>query len=126
MTTDAALEREAQTAKTAHYSSAVEANGLVFTAGQLALDGESRIVGEGIEAQTRRTLENLTAVLHERELALRDVIKVTVWLRQACDFHGFNRVYGEMFGDNRPARTTVVAELVLPTALIELEAVAAR
>jgi 2-iminobutanoate/2-iminopropanoate deaminase len=125
MTTDA-LEREAQTAKTACYSSAVEAHGLVFTAGQLALDSDSRIVGDGIEAQTRKALENLTGVLKAQGLGLQHVVKVTVWLRRASDFHGFNQVYGEMFGDNRPARTTVVAELVLPSALIELEAVAAR
>lgn len=124
METVAKRVEETQIVRQAHYARSVAAGGFVFTAGQLALDENSQIVGADIRAQTRLALENLSRVLAERGLGLGDVVKMTVWLRRAVDFAGFNEVYAEMFGEHRPPRSTVVSELVLPTALIELEAVA--
>jgi 2-iminobutanoate/2-iminopropanoate deaminase len=111
-------------AKRAHYAPAVEAGGFVFVSGQLALDSHGVIVGCDIGEQTRLSLENLAAVLGSHDLARQDVVKVTIWLRDARDFPGFNEAYADFFGPHRPARSTVVSELVIPDALIELEAVA--
>lgn len=117
---DAAVGR----ARSAHYSAAVEAGGLLFISGQLALDEQSRIAGADIVTQTRKSLENLDNVLAGNGLDRTDVVKVTIWLTRASDFAGFNETYACFFGDHKPSRSTVVSGLVLPDALIELEAVA--
>jgi enamine deaminase RidA (YjgF/YER057c/UK114 family) len=54
------------------------------------------------------------------------VVKATVWLAKAADFAAFNESYAAAFGETRPARSTVVCPLVLPEALIEIEAIARR
>lgn len=109
-----------------HLAKWTEANGLVFISGQLPFDGARRIVGETIDPQTKQALENLDAVLREAGLGRKEVLKTTVWLRDAADFAGFNDAYAAFFGDHRPARSTVVATLVASGARVEIEAVAAR
>jgi 2-iminobutanoate/2-iminopropanoate deaminase len=108
-----------------HLSDFFDAPPLVFVSGQLALSG-GKIVPGGIVAQTRQCLDNLASILDTLGLGLTDVVKTTVWLRSANDFVNFNAEYADVFGDHRPARSTVVSELVLGDALIEIEAVACR
>jgi 2-iminobutanoate/2-iminopropanoate deaminase len=109
-----------------HLTAFVEANGIVFVSGQLAFDSQARIPHEDIEGQTTLALKNLAVALAGAGLALKDVVKTTVWLRDARDFPVFNSVYANVFGELRPARSTVVGQLVHPDALVEIEAVAAR
>ena len=107
------------------YSQAVRMDKLVFTAGQLAFDPNTgTIVGTTIEDQTRQALENVKAILQAGGCTLRDVLKVTIYLKRTSDFAGMNTVYKEFFGEKAPARTTVQAEIVNPKALIEVDAVA--
>ena len=81
--------------------------------------------GDDITAQATRTLENIDATLTELGLSKADICKATVWLKNAKDFPAFNKVYADYFGDVAPpARSTVQAELMDPTALIEIEMVA--
>jgi len=109
-----------------HLSKWTEANGLVFVSGQLPYDGSRTVVGAAIHEQTVQALKNLEETLRSAGLGLSDVRKATVWLRSAADFAGFNDAYAAVFGDHRPARATVVCDLVAPQALVEIEAVAAR
>ena len=109
----------------APYSPVVVSGDLVYTAGQVGFDEQGELVPGGIEAQTRRALENLTACLRAGGCELSDVLKVNVYLADLAAFEGFNGVYREFFQEPFPARTTVGA--ALPGAiLVEIEAVARR
>ncbi len=106
-------------------SAAVEAGGLVFVSGQLALDG-GRIIEGGIEAQTARALDLIAAILADAGLTLNDVARCGVWLTDAADFPAFNRIYAERFAAPYPARATVISALAVPGAKVEIDAVAVR
>jgi 2-iminobutanoate/2-iminopropanoate deaminase len=107
------------------YSQGVKIGKLLFTSGQLAFDPKTgELVGVTIEEQTRRTLENMKAILQASGYGLQDVVKVTVYLKRISDFPGMNTVYKEFFGDRGPARSTIQAEIVNPKALIEIDAIA--
>jgi 2-iminobutanoate/2-iminopropanoate deaminase len=107
------------------YSLGVRAGRLVFTAGQVAVDSERNIIGPGdVRAQTEQTLNNVRSVLERCGAGMEDVVKVTVWLRDLNDFAGMNEVYGRWFGEPRPVRACVRAELVQPQLLVEIEATA--
>ena len=109
----------------APYVPGVKRGPMIFTAGQVAFDGEGKLAGIGdIRAQTRQTLLNVKAVLEEGGATLADVLKTTVYLADISDFSAMNEVYTEFFGDHKPARTTVEARLVRPEMLVEIEAVA--
>lgn len=108
------------------YSQAIVHGGLVFVAGQVALDPASgKVRGETIEEQTRQALENLDAVLRASRSGLGRLLRVTVFLSDLDEFSRFNRVYEQVLGDARPARTTVQAG-GLPLGLkVEVDAIAA-
>src|SRR3954462_8065652 len=90
------------------YSQAVVANGLVFTAGQIALDPVTGQVVEGdVVVQTEQVLRNLDAVLGSAGATWLDVVKSTVFLTDMRDFPRMNEVYARVMGDARPARSTV-------------------
>jgi 2-iminobutanoate/2-iminopropanoate deaminase len=108
----------------APFSQAVRAGGFLFVAGQLGVDAGFRLVGEDIESQTRQALANIEARLREGGGRLADVVKVTAYLTHPEDFAAYNRVYAGVFADNPPARTTVVAALLLAGARVEIEAIA--
>jgi reactive intermediate/imine deaminase len=107
----------------APYSPVVVGGDLVYTAGQVGFDENGELVPGGIEEQTRRTLQNLTACLGAGGCGPDDVLKVNAYLNDLGDFAGFNRVYEEFFEPPYPARTTV--GVALPAGiLVEIEAVA--
>jgi len=107
------------------YSQAVRVGDFVFTAGQLAIDPSTgKLVEGGIEEQTRQVLRNIAAVLEAAGSSLDKVVKTTVFLGNMGDFKSMNKVYGEFFSDQPPARSTVeVGDLALG-ALLEIEAIA--
>jgi 2-iminobutanoate/2-iminopropanoate deaminase len=80
------------------------------------------MVPDGIEAQTRQALENVSAILAAAGASLADVVKVTVHLADLQDFDRFNQVYASYFDEPRPARTTVGSQLL--GILVEIDAVA--
>lgn len=107
------------------YSAAIKAGGFVFTAGQLGIAPESgAFVEGGIEAQTRKALENLAAVLQAAGSSLEQVVKTTVFLDNMDDFGAMNGIYGEFFTENFPARSAVQAAKLPKGGLVEIEAVA--
>jgi 2-iminobutanoate/2-iminopropanoate deaminase len=89
------------------YSQAIVANGFVFCSGQVAIDPQTNeLVEGGIEAQTRRVLQNLDAVLKAAGSSLHHTVQTTVFLAHFSDFPALNEVYQEYVGDTPPARLT--------------------
>ena len=106
------------------YTQAIEANGILYTSGQIPLDPRSgRIDAEGIEAQTAQAIRNLAAVLEAAGSSLEKVVKTTCFLRSMDDFAAFNAVYAECF-PGKPARSCVAAAALPKGALVEIEAIA--
>jgi 2-iminobutanoate/2-iminopropanoate deaminase len=100
---------------------------LVYSSGQVGLDPKTGdLVPGGIQAETRRALQNLANVLRGANLSLADVVKTSVFLVDMADFSAMNEVYGQAFGANPPARTTVAAAGLPKNARVEIEIVAAR
>lgn len=107
------------------YSQAIVVNGMVFTAGQIALDPATMEVVDGdVVAQTERVLANLGAVLTEAGASWGSVVKTTIFLADMADFAKVNEVYGRVLGDARPARSTVAVAGLPRNVRVEIEAVA--
>jgi 2-iminobutanoate/2-iminopropanoate deaminase len=107
------------------FSPGVKAGDYIFISGQVGhQDPKTGDEITGIEAQTRQCIENIREILRSAGADLRDVVKVTVFLRGADDFHKMNEVYRSYFIGDLPARSTVVTGLVIPGMLIEMECVA--
>jgi len=107
------------------YSQAVRAGSMIFCAGQVPLDPKTgQIVSEDISEQTRRVLDNLTAVLKAEGLTMANVVKTTVFLADFGDFPKMNEVYATYFADQPPARSTVGVSTLPKNARVEIEAIA--
>jgi 2-iminobutanoate/2-iminopropanoate deaminase len=106
-------------------SPAVKAGGFVFLSGYSGYrDRRTEALVEGIEAQTRETLEVIKDTLEAAGSSLDKVVKVTVFIRNAQDFPKMNEVYRTFFPKDPPARSTIVTGLVLPELLVEIECMA--
>jgi 2-iminobutanoate/2-iminopropanoate deaminase len=108
------------------FSPAVVAGDMVYLAGTLPTDAAGRIVPGDIRAQAARVLDTLAARLKAAGSGMQQVASVTVYLKNASDFAAMNEVYATYWPKDPPARTTVVANLVVPDALIEISMVALR
>jgi 2-iminobutanoate/2-iminopropanoate deaminase len=108
------------------YSQAVELNGTVFVSGQLPVNPVTGEIPQGIEAQTRRALENIGAILEAAGLTYNDVVKTTVLLADMADFAAMNAVYAEFFTQDKPARVCFQAAALPKNALVEIDAVAGK
>lgn len=107
------------------YSQAIRAGGLLFLAGQLALDpATGQFLAGDIKAQTKRVLQNLSAVLEAAGSSTDRVVKTTVFLKDMNDFGPMNEEYASFFRELPPARTTVQAARLPRDALIEIECIA--
>jgi len=107
------------------YSAGVRAGNLVFAAGQAGLDPVSgEVVPGGIEAETHRVLQNLSAVFEAAGTSLDQVVKTTVFLRDMADFPKMNAVYAQYFKGDFPARSTVQAAGLPKGVAVEIEAIA--
>ncbi|HEY0671460.1 MAG TPA: RidA family protein [Longimicrobiales bacterium] len=107
------------------YSQAIIVNGMLYTAGQIALDPRSmEIVGGGIEEQTHQVMKNLAAILKAAGTSLQNVVKTTVFLKDMGEFAAMNKVYEQHFGTHKPARSTVEAARLPRDVKVEIEVVA--
>ena len=110
----------------APYSQGAVANGFCFVAGQVGLDAENKVIAPGdVRAQTTAAIERMETVLAEVGAGLRDIVTATVFISDLGDFAGFNEAWAEKFGDHRPARATVRADLLLEGLVVEIQAMAA-
>ena len=107
------------------YSQAVSKNGLLFVSGQLGLDPATGALVEGVEAQTRRALQNLVAILAAAGLGTKNVLKATIYVANMDDFALVNKLYAEVFAPPFPAREVVQAARLPKNGIVEISAIAA-
>jgi 2-iminobutanoate/2-iminopropanoate deaminase len=109
----------------APYSQAINAGGLVFVSGQLALRPDhAEIVGDSIAEQTEQVFANLRAILEAAGSGLDRLVKTTVYLADLGDFGEMNEVYARHVGDAPPARATIEVAALPSGAKVEIEAIA--
>ena len=107
------------------YSPAVSADGLIYVSGTLARDASGTVIGtRDVAAQTRRIIESAGELLSAAGSSLEHVVAVTVYLKSAADFQTMNDAYRACWRSDLPTRTTVVTDLILPDALVEMSMVA--
>ena len=107
------------------YSQAVVANGFVFCSGQIPLDpATGQLVGDTIEAQTERVLQNLDAVLRAAGTDLAHAVRTTIFLQDLSDFAAVNAVYALRFPSDPPARATVQVSRLPRDVKVEIDLIA--
>ena len=107
------------------YSQAIKAGGLVFTAGQVAIDpATGQVVPGDVAAQTDRVMKNLAAILQAAGSGLEKVVRCGVFLKSMNDFTAMNEVYGRYFPSAPPARSTVEVSRLPKDVLVEIDVVA--
>ncbi len=106
------------------YVHAVQAGNMLYASGQLGLDPETGELSQGIEAQTKQSLDNVGAVLRAAGYDYKDVIKTTVFIDNMDDFGTVNEIYASYFTGEPPARSCVEVAKLPKGALVEVEVVA--
>lgn len=106
------------------YSQGVKAGNMVITSGQLPIDPATGAFPEGIEAQTRQSLENCKSVLEAAGMTMDQVVKTTVFLSDMNNFAAMNGVYATFFTGTCPARSAVQVARLPKDAMIEIECIA--
>jgi 2-iminobutanoate/2-iminopropanoate deaminase len=111
----------------ATYSQAVEINGMLFIAGQIAIDpGTGKLAEGGITEQTRQVMKNIGAILKEAGYDFKDVVKSTCLLSDMNNYSAMNAVYGSFYPVDPPARAAFAVAGLPMGALIEIETIAIR
>jgi len=109
--------------RTLSLSKAIRAGDFIFLTGQIPMiNGEPMTTGT-IEDQTRVILEDIKATLEEAECKMDDIVKSMIWLRERADFPGFNKIYGDYFPTEPPARSAIISELLVDVR-VEIEVIA--
>ena len=109
------------------YSQGIRAGNFLFVSGQGPIDPSTgKMIEADIGKQTHQTLKNVKAIVEESGLSLDDVVRVSIFLKNASDFKKMNEIYQSFFQENLPTRTTVQADFVSPGMLIEVDAIACR
>ena len=107
------------------YSQAVSVGGMLYTSGQTGLDPATGALAEGgFEAQAEQVFSNLGHVLESAGAGFSDVLKATVYLADMGDFPTLNRIYARVFGEHRPARSTVQAAALPMNGRVEIDLIA--
>ena len=109
------------------YSQAIEANGTVYVSGQLGIDPSTGNFTEGgAVAQARQSLTNISNILKEAGLSMKNVVKVTVLLADINDFAAVNEIYKDFFEAPFPARSAFAVAALPKGGKIEIEAIAVK
>lgn len=106
------------------YSPAVSIGDWIFCSGQIGIDPKSGDLAKGIEKQTEQALKNLQAVLKEAGSDPKSVLKTTIFITDMKNYAVVNEVYGKVFTEHKPARSTVAVAALPKDALVEIEALA--
>jgi len=107
------------------YSQAVKATGsMLFISGQIALDTKGEIVGDTIEEQTHKVIDNIKSILLSQGLSLNNVVKTTVLMTDLGKFSKMNEIYDSYFNESKPARATYEVSRLPKDVIIEIEAIA--
>jgi reactive intermediate/imine deaminase len=94
------------------FARAVEANGWLYVSGQVPI-ANGELVSGNIEVQAHQAIRNLLAILNEAGYGPEHIVRCGVWLDDARDFQGFNKVFRHYFGANPPARACVMSSMVI-------------
>lgn len=108
------------------YSHAVRSGELLFISGQLGVAPETGELADGVEAQARLALQNLSTILAAAGMTFLDLVKTTVFLKDMNDFAAINTIYAEILGEAKPARSCVAVAALPKNGLFEIEAIARR
>ncbi|EJL47911.1 2-iminobutanoate/2-iminopropanoate deaminase [Brevibacillus agri] len=106
------------------YSQAAKVGPFLFASGQIPLRADGTLVEGDIVEQTHQVFSNIQAVLAEAGGTLSNVVKATVFIKDMNDFAQLNEVYGQYFGDHKPARSTVEVARLPRDVKVEIEIVA--
>ena len=107
------------------YSQGLRVGDFIFVSGQGPLDPVTgKIVGETIEEQTVRVLENIKVILEAGGATMADVVKANAFLSDISFFEPYNKIYSSYFSDPKPTRTTMVCQPPLQGILVEIEVTA--
>jgi 2-iminobutanoate/2-iminopropanoate deaminase len=107
------------------YSQAIMAGNLIYTSGQLPMDAETgEMVANDIVLQTRKSLQNVKAILEEAGSSMDKIVKTTVYLSDMANFGKMNEIYKEFFSGDYPARSAFQVARLPKDALVEIEVVA--
>ena len=107
------------------YSQAIRANGMIYCSGQIPINpATGAIEAQTIEEQTTQAITNLKNVLEKAGSSLAKVVKTTVFIKNMNDFAALNKVYAELFGDTKPARSCVEVARLPKDVLVEIECIA--
>ena len=108
------------------YSQGIKIGDFIFTSGQIPINPETGELVSDIQKATRQSLENVKAVLEAAGTTLRNVVKVSIFVKDMNDFALVNEVYAEYFNENPPARSCVEVARLPKDAVIEIEAIATK
>lgn len=106
------------------YAQAIEANGFVFTSGQLGMEPDSGTLKDGLEKQMHQVMDNLKHVLEAADSDLSKIVKSTILLKDINDFDVVNEIYKNHLGKDFPARSAYQVAQLPKDALVEIEVIA--
>jgi 2-iminobutanoate/2-iminopropanoate deaminase len=110
---------------TAPYSQGVKANGMLFVAGQIGLNPQTRkLVEGGIEPETTQIMENIKAIVEAAGARMEDIVNTTIYMKDIANFAKVNELYGQYFNGKFPARTTIGVANLPGGANIEIAVIA--
>lgn len=109
------------------YSQAVETDGMVFLSGQIPVNpATGNVVDGGVKEQTAQVFENIKSVLAEAGLAVENIVKTTVFLKDMSLFADMNEVYAGYFDKDFPARSAVAVKSLPKDVMVEIECIAVK
>ncbi|MCK4241339.1 MAG: RidA family protein [Candidatus Atribacteria bacterium] len=109
------------------YSQAIKVGDLLFVSGQISIKPETNEFMDGdVEVQTEQVLENIKSILEAADSSLKNVVKVTIYLKNMEDFALANKIYSKYFEDNLPARACVEVSNLPKNAKLEIDAIAIK
>ncbi|HIY92305.1 RidA family protein [Companilactobacillus sp. HBUAS56275] len=106
------------------YVHATEANSIIFTSGQIGLNPQDGKLTEGIEGQTKQTLENLKNILESANSDFEHVLKATIYLDDLANFSKVNNIYKDYFNGEFSARSAAEVSKLPMGAKVEIELIA--
>ena len=109
------------------YSQAIEAAGLIFVSGQVAIEpATGDLVLDDIKTETTKVMENIKAILNEAGIDFGHIVKTTIFLKDMASFGQVNEVYGSYFSEKFPARETVAVAGLPKNVNVEISVTAIR
>ncbi len=105
------------------YSQAVQLGDLIITSGQLPITVDGKL-SDNVEEQARQSLQNLKAILEEKDLTMDDIVKCSVYIKDMNEFPKINEVYEKFFSKPYPARTCIEVARLPKDVKVEIEAIA--